>query len=64
MQDLISHGAGWLWLLALAGIVCVGAAIAYGIFMRRERPRSDPTVQAVREEVTRQHYKSPEGQKP
>jgi hypothetical protein len=62
-MELFNEGMGWLWLTALAGIICLGAAIAYGIGMWRTAPK-DPVTRAVREEVTHEHYESPEGQKP
>ncbi len=63
MHEMIGNGGGWIWLVALLGIVCVGAVIVYALAMRRNH-RVHPTVRRVSDEVTREHYKSPEGQKP
>jgi hypothetical protein len=62
-MGLLAHGAGWLWFLVLAATVCMGAAIIYGSAIWRRR-RTDPAIREVRDAVTREHYKSSEGQRP
>lgn len=62
-MEILNDAAGWLWVIGGVGVVCLGAAIAYGMTMNREQDTS-PEVERVREDVTKKHYKEPQGQKP
>jgi hypothetical protein len=63
MQELASHGAGWLWLVGAAALICIAAAMVYGTMMWGQR-RTDPAIRNARDAVTDAHYNDPEGQKP
>ncbi len=62
-MDFASDPAGWMWVIAGIGVLCLGAAIIYGITMNRNRA-SSAEIERVRDGVTDKHYKEPEGQKP
>ena len=47
---------GWLWLVIDVGFVAaLGAALAYGIFRWRRRPKS-PTIDRVRDDATKRVF--------
>ncbi|XSG83513.1 MAG: hypothetical protein ACPW61_06985 [Methyloligella sp. ZOD6] len=62
-MEFLNDAAGWLWVIGGVGVVCLGAALVYGITMNRTRETTGE-IEEIREGVTAKHYKESQGQKP
>ena len=56
-----ADAGGWLWFaIDVIFVIILGGALMYGTFMWRRRSRN-PTVNRIRDEVTKENYRHPGG---
>jgi hypothetical protein len=56
-----SDAGGWLWfVIDVIFVTALAAALIYGTFMWRGRSRN-PTVNRIRDEVTKENFRHPGG---
>jgi hypothetical protein len=56
-----ADASGWLWFVSdVIFVIILGGALIYGTFMWRRRSRN-PTVNRIRDEVTKENLRHPGG---